>query len=65
VHQRAVALEQRCQHAWYARAAGGSDASRLPQAFIDRMALTDGEGFLGFWEAAVRAELAADPDLLD
>ena len=23
VHQRAVALEQRCQHAWYARAAGG------------------------------------------
>ena len=28
VHQRAVALEQRCQHAWYARAAGG--AGRLP-----------------------------------
>ena len=29
------------------------------------MARSDGEGFIGFWEAAVRAELAADPDLLD
>ena len=26
VHQRAVALEQRCQHAWYARVAGGATA---------------------------------------
>jgi ribulose-5-phosphate 4-epimerase/fuculose-1-phosphate aldolase len=65
VHQRAVALEQRCQHAWYARAVGGSGASSVPQAFIDLVARNDGEGFLGFWEAAVRAELAADPDLLD
>ena len=32
---------------------------------IDLVARSDGEGFLGFWEAAVRAELAADPDLLD
>jgi hypothetical protein len=29
------------------------------------MASTDGEGFLGFWEAAVRAELRADPELLN
>ena len=29
------------------------------------MTRSDGEGFLGFWEAAVRAEFAADPDLLD
>ena len=65
VHQRAVALEQRCQHAWYARAAGGSGASRVPQTFLDLVARSDGEGFLGFWEAAVRAELAADPGLLD
>src|SRR5271165_1329800 len=65
VHQRAVALEQRCQHAWYARAVGGTDASRVPQGFIDLVAQSDGEGFLGFWEAAVRAELAADPELLD
>ena len=65
VHQRAVALEQRCQHAWYARAAGGAGRPRVPQAFIDLVARSDGEGFIGFWEAAVRAELAADPDLLD
>ena len=64
-HHRAVALEQRCQHAWYARAAGGSDRSRVPQAFVDLVAKSDGEGFVGFWEAAVRAELAAAPDLLD
>ena len=65
VHQRAVALEQRCQHAWYARAAGGTGASRVPQQFIDQVASSDGEGFIGFWEAAVRAEIAADPGLLD
>jgi ribulose-5-phosphate 4-epimerase/fuculose-1-phosphate aldolase len=65
VHQRAVALEQRCQHAWYARAAGGNDASKVPDAFIDLVSRSDGEGFIGFWEAAVRAELAADPELLD
>ena len=64
VHQRAVAFEQRCQHAWYARAAGGDGSSRVPQSFIDLVAKSDGEGFIGFWEAAVRAELAADPDLL-
>jgi ribulose-5-phosphate 4-epimerase/fuculose-1-phosphate aldolase len=66
VHQRAVALEQRCQHAWYARAAAAAaGATRVPQAFIDLVAQSDGEGFIGFWEAAVRAELAADPELLD
>jgi ribulose-5-phosphate 4-epimerase/fuculose-1-phosphate aldolase len=64
VHQRGVALEQRCQHAWLARAAGSTAASRVPQAFIDVVAKSDGEGFLGFWEAAVRAELEADPNLL-
>ncbi len=59
-----MALEQRCQHAWYARVAGGSGVSRVPQTFIDLVARGNGEGFIGFWEAAVRAELAADPDLL-
>ncbi len=64
VHQHAVALEQRCQHAWHVRAAGGSGTSLLPTAFLDGIAESDGEGFLGFWESAVRAELRADPDLL-
>jgi ribulose-5-phosphate 4-epimerase/fuculose-1-phosphate aldolase len=65
VHQRAVALEQRCQRAWHVRAAGSRAPSPLPATFLSFMAAGDGEGFLGFWEAAVRAELRADPHLLD
>jgi ribulose-5-phosphate 4-epimerase/fuculose-1-phosphate aldolase len=65
VHQRSVALEQRCQHAWHLRTAGSTAGSALPKGFLDFMATTDGEGFIGFWEAAVRAELRSDPDLLD
>ena len=64
VHQRAVALEQRCQHAWLVRATGTSATSALPAPFLEAMAASDGEGFVGFWEAAVRAELRADPGLL-
>lgn len=65
VHQRAVALEQRCHHAWLVRAAGGGDVSMLPHEFLAFMRRSDGEGFVGFWEAAVRAELRDDPTLLD
>jgi ribulose-5-phosphate 4-epimerase/fuculose-1-phosphate aldolase len=64
VHQRAVALEQRCQRAWHVRVAGGSLATALSAGFLEFMAKSDGEGFIGFWEAAVRAELRADPNLL-
>jgi L-ribulose-5-phosphate 4-epimerase len=65
-HQRAVALEQRCQRAWHVRAANGG---RMPTAasgpFFEMMSKSDGNGFIGFWEAAVRAELRADSTLLD
>jgi len=64
VHQRAVALEQRCQRAWYIRAAGGSLESRLPHTWLERIRRSDGNGFVGFWEAMVRNELRADPTLL-
>lgn len=64
VHQRAVALEQRCHRAWQIRAAGGALESPLPGFFVDAMKQSDGQGFLGFWEAMVRAELRADPTLL-
>lgn len=64
IYQRAVALEQRCQHAWYVRAAGATPRSPLPAAFVEAMKKSDGDGFRGFWEAAVRAELRADPTLL-
>ncbi len=65
VHQRAVALEQRCQRAWHSRAAGGRLDSPLPASWLDRIRQSDGEGFIGFWEAMVRAELRAEPTLLD
>jgi len=66
VHQRAVALEQRCQRAWHIRAAAGSNVeSSVPQWWLDRGKQGDGNGFAGFWEAMARAELRADPTLLD
>ncbi|HLN17246.1 MAG TPA: class II aldolase/adducin family protein [Acidimicrobiales bacterium] len=65
VHQRAVALEQRCQHATYIRNAGGALNSPLPAEFRRFIEASDGEGFHGFWEAMVRQELREAPDLLD
>ena len=65
VHQRAVALEQRCQRAWHIRAAGSDAPSPVPDWWIERGRKGDGNGFLGFWEAMARVELAADPTLLD
>ena len=64
VHQRAVALEQRCRHGWHIRAAGNPLNPRLPAWYVDRMRQSDGDSFLGFWEAMVRQELRADPTLL-
>jgi len=65
VHQRAVALEQRCKHAWHVRAAGGASDTALPAWYLERSRQSDGTRFLGFWEAMARAELRADPTLLD
>jgi ribulose-5-phosphate 4-epimerase/fuculose-1-phosphate aldolase len=63
-HQRAVALERRARMAFLIRSAGGPAATRLPGWYLDRMRTSAGDGFLGFWEASVRAELVADPTLL-
>lgn len=65
VHQRAVSLEQRCQHAWHVRAAAGDVPSPVPDWYLKRSGAGDGNGFIGFWEAMARAELRADPALLD
>ena len=65
VHQRAVALEQRCKHAWHIRAAGNQLVSPLPQTYRERMTASQGDNFIGFWEAMVRQELRNDPGLLD
>ena len=42
----------------------GTEGDEAVHCFLDAMAASDGEGFIGFWEAAVRAELLADPHLL-
>ncbi len=65
VHQRAVALEQRCRHAWHVRAAAGNVPSPLPQSYAERMRQSAGDNFMGFWEAMVRQELRMDPSLLE
>lgn len=65
-HQRCVALEQRAQRAWHARAIADLPLeSRLGADAAARFARSDGNHFIGFWEAAVRTELRADPTLLD
>jgi L-ribulose-5-phosphate 4-epimerase len=62
-HQRAVALEQRSRHAWQVGALGGGRP--LPEPARSFFQASDGEGFLGFWEAMARRELRLDPTLLD
>ncbi len=61
-HQRAVALEHRCRTAWHVEALGTGTPLTGPAAEMFRD--SDGEGFVGFWEAMVRAELARDPTLV-
>lgn len=64
IHQRAVALEQRCQRAWHVMAAGRPLDTPVPAWWMDKMRGSDGNGFIGFWEAMVRRELREDPELL-
>lgn len=61
-HQRAVALEQRCCHAWHVEAIGGG--LPLPEPAASRARASDGTRFIGFWEAMARRELRADPSIL-
>ena len=51
-HQRAVALEQRCERAWQVQAlVDGPLTSPLPDSFRGAMVRSDGTRFHGFWEA--------------
>lgn len=61
-HQRAVALEQRCRNAWHVAAVG--EGRPFPEPARSFFEGTDGNGFVGFWEAMARRELRADPSLL-
>jgi ribulose-5-phosphate 4-epimerase/fuculose-1-phosphate aldolase len=58
-HQRSVAFEQRCAHAWLADVAHGGVP--IPAAVQD---LLGKAAFPGFWEAMARRELRLDPSLL-
>jgi L-ribulose-5-phosphate 4-epimerase len=62
VHQRAVAFEQRSRAAWMVKVAGGGP--EMHPAVLARFEQSDGEGFIGFWEAMARRELRDDPSLL-
>lgn len=65
-YRRSVALEMRCERAWRARAiSDGPLRSPLSDSFLD-WCRKGGPGVPpGYWEATVRAELRADPTLLD
>ena len=62
VHQRAVALEQRCRRALLVEVIGGGRG--LAEEVTAGLERSDSTGFIGFWEAAVRQELRLDPSLL-
>lgn len=62
-HQRAVALEQRCQRAWAIEVTGAT-GRELPAPMRELIGWGDGDGFVGFWEAMVRRVLREDPTLL-
>ncbi len=62
-HQRAVALEYRSRRAWQVEAVG--PGRELPDPARSSFRASDGEGFLGFFEAMARHELRLDPDCLE
>ena len=62
-HQRAVALEYRGRRAWQVEASG--PGASFPSRPGRSSAASDGEGFIGFFEAMARQELRLDPSLLD
>ncbi len=62
-HQRAVALEYRSRRAWQVEALGGG--RQLPDPARSFFLASDGEGFIGFFEAMARQEIRADPTVLD
>lgn len=62
-HLRALSLEWRSQRAWYIEALGGGTV--LPEAVVDKVGITDANGFPFLFEAMARRELREDPAILD
>ena len=61
-HQRAVALEYRSRRAWHVESLGAGRP--LPEPAASFFAASDGDGFVGVFEAMARRELRRDPSLL-
>jgi L-ribulose-5-phosphate 4-epimerase len=64
IYVRASTLEFRCRRAWMIRAVGGELDSPVPHSWLEKLRMDEGERYPGYWEAAVRQELSADPSLL-
>jgi ribulose-5-phosphate 4-epimerase/fuculose-1-phosphate aldolase len=62
-HQRAVALEYRSRRAWQVAAIGAG--RELPEPARSFFRASDGDGFVGFFEAMARLELRRDPHCLE
>lgn len=62
-HLRAITLEWRCRRAWEVEVAGGGVP--LPDEEVEKVAITDPNGFPFLWEAMARRELRRDPSVLE
>jgi ribulose-5-phosphate 4-epimerase/fuculose-1-phosphate aldolase len=63
IYWRAASLEWRCRLAYLAESGGGG--APVPQVVHDTFGRSDGTGFFGYWETAVRRELRRYPDLAE
>lgn len=62
-HLRVITLEWRCKRAYEVKLAGGAPA--LPDEVVERLSITDANGFPFCWEAMARHELRDDPSILE
>ncbi len=62
-HLRVITLEWRCKRAYEVEVLGGGVP--LPEAEIEKVSITDDNGFPFLWEAMARRELRADPSVLE
>ncbi|MEH6584763.1 MAG: class II aldolase/adducin family protein [Halioglobus sp.] len=61
-HLRAITLEWRCKRAYEIELMGGAEP--LPKEEVEKVSITDANGFPFLWEAMARRELRADSDVL-
>lgn len=62
-HLRVITLEWRCKRAYEVKLLGGGVP--LSDEEVEKVAITDPNGFPFCWEAMARRELRADPGILD